>query len=239
MWLASARLPTRPTASPQSLSGSRSLCRCGTATAPARGWHVLSLTRPRFRDRIQYQEVEPATAEFQLRLSGWKNRNAARFEQFAAHHYMEKTVMTQLKILTTAAALLVSLASTPVFAQTAPFYGPRGGQGFGPAPYYGQNWSYDNSGWNGYNNGGYNNTWFDGRTYRSDPRPPGEDIAADPAGGAPFRGYPNDYGGSYASMGGDENAGLSDQASCEQRYKSFDPASGTYRGHDGKRHACR
>ena len=76
--------------------------------------------------------------------------------------------MTQLNILTTAAALLMSLAATPVFAQTV------------RAP---QNSTYDNSGWNGYNNGGYNNTWFDGQTYRSDPKPPGEDIAADTANG--------------------------------------------------------
>jgi hypothetical protein len=73
--------------------------------------------------------------------------------------------MTQLKILMTAAALLVSLASTPVFAQAA----------------RAQNATYDNSGWNGYNNGGYNNTWFDGKTYRSSPKPLGEDIAADAA----------------------------------------------------------
>jgi hypothetical protein len=75
---------------------------------------------------------------------------------------MEKIVMTQLKILMTAAALLVPLASTPVFAQTAPVNGQ----------------TYDNSGWNG-----YNNTWFDGKTYRSDPMPLGEDIAADVASG--------------------------------------------------------
>jgi len=89
--------------------------------------------------------------------------------------------MTQLKILTTAAALLVSLASMPVFAQAT------------PATFHGQNSTYDNSGWNGYNDGGYNNTWFDGRTYRSDPKPLGEDIASDVASGAPFRGYANDY----------------------------------------------
>ena len=43
--------------------------------------------------------------------------------------------------------------------------------------------THDNSGWNGYNNGGYNNTWFDGKTYRSDPMPLGEDIASDAASG--------------------------------------------------------
>jgi BA14K-like protein len=43
------------------------------------------------------------------------------------------------------------------------------------------------------------------------------------------------FGGSnaYASM--DTRAGA---ASCAQRYRSFDPASGTFLGHDGRRHAC-
>ena len=58
--------------------------------------------------------------------------------------------MTQLKILMTAAAVLVSLASAPVFAQTARTLHTNKGV------------TYDNSGWNGYNGGGYNNTWFDG-----------------------------------------------------------------------------
>ncbi|HET9585402.1 MAG: hypothetical protein ABWY64_04445 [Tardiphaga sp.] len=79
--------------------------------------------------------------------------------------------MTQLKILMTAAAVLVSMASAPAFAQTV------------RTPH--ANWAvtHDNSGWNGYNNGGYNNTWFDGKTYRSDPMPLGEDIASDAASG--------------------------------------------------------
>jgi hypothetical protein len=94
----------------------------------------------------------------------------------------EKTMMTQLKILTTAAGLVLSLASTPVLAQVV------------RAPFAGQNQTYDNSGWNGYNDGGYNNTWFDGRNYRSDPKPLGEDIASDPAGvAAPLRGYAHEY----------------------------------------------
>ena len=163
--------------------------------------------------------------------------------------------MTHLKILTIAAAFLVSLAVAPASAQVYGFYGPGYGYGYGPSPYYGggyyaqnwapyytpysygqpwtpyygQNWTYDNSGWNGYNNGGYNNSWFDGRTYRSGPEPLGEDIAADAANG---------YGGSYAMMGDDEGTGTT-RASCEQRFKSFNPATGTYRGRDGKRHICR
>ena len=50
--------------------------------------------------------------------------------------------MTHLKILTASAALLVSLATTPVFAQVAPFYGPNGELGYEPEPYYEQNWNY-------------------------------------------------------------------------------------------------
>jgi hypothetical protein len=77
--------------------------------------------------------------------------------------------MTKLMMLTTAATLLVSLASAPVFAQPV------------RAHHASQNTSYDNSGWNGYNNGGNDNTWFDGRNYRSDRMPLGEDIATDAA----------------------------------------------------------
>lgn len=77
--------------------------------------------------------------------------------------------MNQLKILITAAAVLASMASAPVFAQTV------------RAPHTNWTVAHDNSGWNGYNNGGYNNTWFDGKTYRSDPMPLGEDIASDAA----------------------------------------------------------
>ncbi|WP_162130944.1 BA14K family protein, partial [Bradyrhizobium genomosp. III] len=29
-----------------------------------------------------------------------------------------------------------------------------------------------------------------------------------------------------------------DPAYCAQRYKSYDPASGTYLGYDGQRHPC-
>jgi len=43
------------------------------------------------------------------------------------------------------------------------------------------------------------------------------------------------FGGSnaYASM--DSGAGSS---SCARRYRSYDPASGTFLGYDGKRHPC-
>jgi hypothetical protein len=34
------------------------------------------------------------------------------------------------------------------------------------------------------------------------------------------------------------HAQASADAYCEQKYKSYDPASGTYLGHDGERHPC-
>jgi hypothetical protein len=43
------------------------------------------------------------------------------------------------------------------------------------------------------------------------------------------------FGGShaYASMDSNMNA-----SSCAQRYRSYDPASGTFLGYDGVRHTC-
>jgi hypothetical protein len=41
---------------------------------------------------------------------------------------------------------------------------------------------------------------------------------------------------SYSSM--DHNAPDEAGASCSQRYRSYDPLSGTFRGYDGARHPC-
>jgi hypothetical protein len=59
--------------------------------------------------------------------------------------------------------------------------------------------------------------------------------------GAPYYdGYP--YGDSFAYYGDDQvvvnENGASDPAYCMQRYRSYDPASGTYLGYDGLRHPC-
>ncbi len=43
------------------------------------------------------------------------------------------------------------------------------------------------------------------------------------------------FGGSDAYAAVDGGA---DGASCAQRYRSYDPGSGTYLGYDGHRHAC-
>jgi hypothetical protein len=44
------------------------------------------------------------------------------------------------------------------------------------------------------------------------------------------------FGGRDAYAFTDRNAGAS---SCAQRYRSYDPASGTFLGYDGARHTCR
>ncbi len=83
------------------------------------------------------------------------------------------------------------------------------------------------------NNGYWDNGWNNNNGFW-----PG-DVAAGVVGGAvgtagaiataPFRGTRNDN--SYAYM--DDNASY-----CAQRYRSYDPASGTYLGRDGRRHVC-
>jgi BA14K-like protein len=44
------------------------------------------------------------------------------------------------------------------------------------------------------------------------------------------------FGESHASATASVSA---DQSSCAQRYRSYDPASGTFLGRDGVRHSCR
>jgi len=55
-------------------------------------------------------------------------------------------------------------------------------------------------------------------------------------------GYYNGYGqGEHLRVGGgalDGNNSYALSGDCAQRYRSYDPASGTYAGHDGRRHSC-
>jgi BA14K-like protein len=44
---------------------------------------------------------------------------------------------------------------------------------------------------------------------------------------------PFSNGDAYASMDGNV-----DGSSCAQRYRSYDPGSGTFLGYDGRRHPC-
>ena len=70
-------------------------------------------------------------------------------------------------------------------------------------------------------------------------------LASRPYGyGGGYGGYGGPYYGSYAYGGGpvvvDEGYAAPDRSDqyCSQRYKSYDPASGTYLGYDGDRHPC-
>lgn len=47
---------------------------------------------------------------------------------------------------------------------------------------------------------------------------------------------PHGSSDSYAYMNG--NAGRASASSCAQRYRSYDPVSGTFLGRDGARHPC-
>ena len=54
--------------------------------------------------------------------------------------------------------------------------------------------------------------------------------------GYDYGGYdPGYYGGTYAYTPGPATA---DGGYCSERYRSYDPASGTYLGYDGMRHPC-
>src|SRR4030088_522523 len=141
--------------------------------------------------------------------------------------------MTKFALLG-AAALLSAMAATPVTAQEviynpgycAQFYPNANCQNKGPNnPYTG-----DYQRRSAYrSNGGWDNGWNNNSGFW-----PG-DVAAGAVGTAgaiataPFRGTRNDN--SYAYM--DDNASY-----CAQRYRSYDPASGTYLGRDGRRHVC-
>lgn len=57
----------------------------------------------------------------------------------------------------------------------------------------------------------------------------------EPAGAMAPAQFPSS--GSYAYMGDSANEGSS-ASSCSQRYRSYDPASGTFLGYDGIRHPC-
>jgi hypothetical protein len=126
--------------------------------------------------------------------------------------------MHKLKLLTAAIALLVV---TPVVAQE------MGGGPIGPGSRYGLQPNYDSGYYDGY---GYYHRYPDNGFW------PGE-LAGDVVGGAigtagaiataPFRAL--DGNNAYA-MG---------SSTCAQRYRSYDPASGTFMGLDGRRHPCR
>jgi BA14K-like protein len=85
---------------------------------------------------------------------------------------------------------------------------PRGYYGYDSGYGYGA-YGYDQ----GY--GGYEPDYVEGPNYR---------YGAGPGPGPAYR---------QSYVGGDSDVGY-----CQQRYRSYDPASGTYLGYDGLRHPC-
>jgi hypothetical protein len=65
--------------------------------------------------------------------------------------------------------------------------------------------------------------------------PPG--YAGGPPAGAPGYAGPPDYAGGRPGYAGGPPAG-DPIASCMQRFRSYDPKTGTYLGNDGQRHSC-
>jgi hypothetical protein len=96
---------------------------------------------------------------------------------------------------------------------------------------------YQQGGWQG--GGGYGHH----RGYRHGGFWPGVAIGVGVGSTYGYYGSPSYYDDSYGYY--DDGAvavapqtGGDDVAYCMQRYKSYDPASGTYLGYDGQRHPC-
>lgn len=134
------------------------------------------------------------------------------------------------------------------FAARPGGYAAMGGSKFGPraAAATGSRagaWNGGRTAWNG--RGGH---WRDGRWW---PGAAAAGFAAGAAlgsyayyGGGPYYYgddyYDGDYGPDYYETGVEVGvpAGGDAVAYCESRFRSYDPASGTYLGYDGLRHPC-
>jgi BA14K-like protein len=81
------------------------------------------------------------------------------------------------------------------------------------------------------------NTNSDGYTYgwgfAPDPR-----YATEPGGYAVDPGYGSAPGYAYEPRDDDGTPPVDNDAYCSQRFRSYDPGSGTYLGYDGVRHPC-
>jgi hypothetical protein len=125
-------------------------------------------------------------------------------------------------------AILLAAIGSPVLAQEM-----GGATGPGPSADY-QGYTYDQGGYydQGYQPPYYDQGYrrsYDRRRYYRDNVGAVVGGAAETAGAtAPFRAFDNRD--SYAMAQGDTY--------CAQRYRSYDPASGTFMGYDGQRRPC-
>jgi hypothetical protein len=121
-------------------------------------------------------------------------------------------------------ALGLSLVATPTPAMA------RGGGGGGGSAWRGGGWQGGYGG--GYGYGGYGGGYGYGDGYGYD----GAALGLGLLGGAIIGSQYPYYGSGYATYPQDGGGGSS--AYCASRFKSYNPASGTYLGYDGLRHPC-
>jgi BA14K-like protein len=103
-----------------------------------------------------------------------------------------------------------------------------------------------NPGWNGgWRGGNWNGGWHGDRFHHRHFFPGAAFAAGVALGGAYYGPDYYDYGPDYAysDYGYDNDVAVVPETGvdanyCAQRYRSYDPASGTYLGYDGLRHPC-
>lgn len=128
-------------------------------------------------------------------------------------------ISTKMKLASGALALCSALvlAAPQAEAQRWGGRGWHGGGGYGGG--YGGGWGHRHGGWGGGAAAG---------------------IAGFATGaiiGGALASQPNYYGG-YAAAPAYGGGGGDAVAYCQSRFRSYDPASGTYLGYDGLRHSC-
>jgi hypothetical protein len=133
--------------------------------------------------------------------------------------------MSRKTVIALFAIAAIGLASTTAASA-------RGGRGGGGGFHGGGGRAHVAGG--GYHGGGR----YAGAYYR---RGVGRGLAAGAIAGAAIGAGYAGYGYGYSpdeSYGYTEGGPVADDGSCAQRYRSYDPASGTYLGYDGQRHPC-
>jgi BA14K-like protein len=129
-------------------------------------------------------------------------------------------------------ALGLSLVATPVMARGGGGEFHAGGGGFHGGGFHGGGgsaWRGGGGGWRG-GYGGWGGGYGEGYGYG------GAALGLGLLGGAIIGSQYPYYGSGYASY--PQDGGGVSLASCASRFKSYNPASGTYLGYDGLRHTC-
>ena len=145
---------------------------------------------------------------------------------------MSRTFNKTCGVSIAALALGLSFVASPVLAR-----GGFGGGGVGALHGGGGGWHGGGGAWHGGGgwNGGYGGYGGWGGGYGQDYGYGGVALGAGLLGAAILGSQVPYYGSGYAYPQG---GGGESSASCESRFKSYNPATGTYLGYDGLRHPC-